>query len=286
MSLHRSGFFIFMNKNIFRADKNNVGDWWAPPFRYFPFSSHSFHDLVDFSPHKDEEGVFIVGGGGLGRDGFRPHLDRLTQPDRKYKLIAWGVGADLDDAEKDTTYPLGDFFDAFDEVGTRIIQKADHHHWVPCASCMHPLIEQYKNSKPRYEVGVYSHKRKKLTHKNIFNAHKKNRSFLSLNNYSVNQFDDNSGDSFEKKLAFLASHRTIITNSYHGVYWATLLGRKVICVPFKTGLHTFKHSPTYSEGIISDEAFDTARTYDNALEECRLANIHFYHYLVSKYGDI
>ena len=123
-----------MNRNIFRADKTNVGDWWAPPFRYFPFLSHRFEDLVDCTPDKDEEGVFIVGGGGLGRDGFRAHLDRLAQPERKYKLVAWGVGADLDDTIKDVASPLGDYFDHFDEVGTRIIQKTDQHQWVPCAS--------------------------------------------------------------------------------------------------------------------------------------------------------
>ena len=47
----------------------------------------------------------------------------------------------------------------------------------------------------------------------------------------------------EKVLDFLGSGETVLTSSYHGVYWATLLGRKVLAFPFSSKFYTLKHKP-------------------------------------------
>ena len=63
-----------------------------------------------------------------------------------------------------------------------------------------------------------------------------------------------------------------------------LLERKVICVPFKSGLLSFKYAPAYSfNGELNDDLFVNAKKYKSVLEESRKLNLEFYNYLTSKY---
>lgn len=55
-------------KFIFRADKANVGDWFSPPFRYFPFKKYKIFDIYDDSFVINESDIVIVGGGGIGTE--------------------------------------------------------------------------------------------------------------------------------------------------------------------------------------------------------------------------
>lgn len=245
--------------------------------RYFPFKPGPTFEIVDAGQSCSGEKFVIVGGGGLGTHFFAPHLNRLTNKLRDYKLIAWGVGVD-DVVDRSGTildpckeYDLhGRWFEDFDEVGTRVWGIHPKFRWVPCASCLHPAFFKFREVKPDRFLGVYNHKRVPLVRPG-------DTEFAVL---------DNSGDNLLQKLEFLASHEYIVTNTYHGVYWATLLNRKVICVPFKSGLFSFKHKPAYSEGNLSEETFQLARSYPESLEECRAANIDYYGYLTKKYGDI
>jgi len=214
------------------------------------------------------EDIVIVGGGGLGTGFFRKHLDSLKRKDRPYKLIAWGVGVDnISDITKildpQKEYELfGDWFDGFDEVGTRCFSEEQKYRWVPCTSCLHPAFFEYRDKVPSKSTGIYEHKRVPL-----------------------GGTMDNSGDSLEEKLEFLSDHEIIITNTYHGVYWATLLNRKVVCIPFKSGLFSFKHPPVYSDTIeVSDDILHDAKSYPDSLEECCMANVEFYNYLFQNYG--
>ena len=70
--------------HIFRCDKTNVGDWWSPPSQYFPMHASKTFDLIHSDQIPNQEGVYIVGGGGLGNAFFSPHLQRLSRPDRRY----------------------------------------------------------------------------------------------------------------------------------------------------------------------------------------------------------
>ena len=56
-----------MRVNMYRIDRKNVGDWWSPPFRYFPFTSHRQIDIKDVDQLPNEGGLVIFGGGGLGQ---------------------------------------------------------------------------------------------------------------------------------------------------------------------------------------------------------------------------
>ena len=277
---------------IHRRDRTNVGDWWSPPERYFPLDVSKSFDLLDSESLPNLPTTYIIGGGGLGNGSFLPHLKRLNRDDRSYKLIAWGVGAD-DQVDRQGLIrrpknldPLLDYFSDFDEIGTRIFSPAGYgerknYHWVPCASCMSPMFRELANMKPTKRVGFFSHKRVPLSAR----GHKASKlDYISLL-FQKNHFD-NRGANLEKKLVALAQCEFVITNSYHGVYWATLLGRKVICQPFKDGLYSFKHAPVYLLEDKLETAMERARNYPDALEECRLANVTYYRFLTEKYGII
>lgn len=268
-----------------------MGDWWSPPFRYFPFTSQDQIDLKNVENFPNKEGIVVFGGGVLGQPGFRPYVQKLARPDRLYKLIAWGVGADTV-TERSTRMVEGrgmenltDFLQDFDEIGTRIYSDSDYggdkrFRWVPCASCMSPLFSKYRSQAPTESIGIYEHLRVPVTPHLQIGSRFKARYFGP---YPVNS---NRGSNLAEKLEFISWFETIVTNSYHGVYWATLLGRKVVCVAFKNGLFSFKHLPSYLGENGLEDAMERAKVYPAALEECRKANIEFYNYLINMYGDI
>jgi hypothetical protein len=246
------------------------------PAHYFPLKPQSIKALRNFEPDYASRAIHILGGGGLGTNFFRPHLEKLADARRQYKLIAWGVGVDNDYKlngmlDPNGSYELyGNYFDNFDEVGTRVYSEKTRARWVPCASCMHPAFFALRDQKPERVVGIYQHRDHKI----------------DIQTGDEILSEDNSGNDILKKLSFMAKHEVIITNTYHGVYWATLLGRKVICLPFKSGLFSFKHRPEYATKHISTSMLQSAQSYGNSLEECRNRNITYYRYLTEKYGDI
>ena len=261
---------------MFRRDNTNVGDWWCPPSRYFPFKAAREGDILD--PDFDFSGIdtLILGGGGLGAEFFRPHLNRIRDKNIR-NTILWGVGVDTVKDPGNILPPgdydmYGDYFDSFDEVGIRVYSEEQRYRYVPCASCMNNLFFKYRDIKPKKLIGFYNHIRVPLVPQD------------SNNKLSV---DDNSGNNLESKLDFLSSHEYIITNTYHGVYWATLLERKVVVIPFKSGLLYFKHQPAFCwDGKITDDVLHSARTYDGALEESRLLNLDFYKDLTDRYAIV
>ena len=260
-------------KFIFRADKTNVGDWWCPPWRYFQFKPGVVGDIFNPEFKISETDTLILGGGGIGSETFRPHLNRIKEAKANVSIL-WGAGVDsllnrdgvLSDGEHDL---YGNYFDFLDEKGIRVFSSPQKFNYVPCASCMNNLFLKYREKKPRNKVGVYNHKRV---------------SILNADNPQRIPIEDNSGDNIKEKLEFLSDFEYIITNTYHGVYWATLLGRKVICIPFKSGLFSFKYPPTYClDGSVRDEHFERAVAYEGVLEESRKINLDYYFMLANKY---
>ena len=249
--------------NVFRADPTNVGDWWSPPARYFKLGDVECIDIIKSERVRNLRGTVIVGGGGLGRPFFANYLAQLQRSDREYTLVSWGVGYDTEENRGGIVIGSGyrgEYFSDFDLRGSRAYPSSDDELWVPCSSCMWKGFDYFRNIKPSIPIGIYEHKRVPITSK-LFQ-------FLPrLTNY---------GKSIEEKVAFLANCQIVITNSYHGVYWATLLGRSVYCIPFKNGLYSFKHPPTYIDAEMSF-LFEDSRRYPDALDECRMANVDFSH---------
>ena len=78
---------------LFRADNKNVGDWWCPPFRYFPFKPGNIGDVLNINFNLSDTSILIIGGGGIGSEYFRPHLKRIESAKIQHTVL-WGGGVD------------------------------------------------------------------------------------------------------------------------------------------------------------------------------------------------
>lgn len=299
-----------MLTEIYRKDPNNVGDWYCNPIRYFWPKAEV--NSVDIDTVKratwDMNDVMIIGGGGLiGNDNFEKLMSRvMTHPDElilsdilnirirnvgernKTEIIRWKEqiqkltvdviskldrkigprilwGAGFNDKNTKDTYDIEwpEYMSRFNLVGIRDFDS--EYRWVPCASCMHPAFD--KTYQVKNEVVWFEHKKR------------------LIDNRFLDQIPAprmlNTGQNIEQIIEFLGSAETVITNSYHGVYWATLLGRKVVCIPWGSKFQSFKHSPVMATDRNWSEMISKAPTYPDALLECREANKSFYHDVVS-----
>lgn len=287
---------------IHRLDENNPGDFYSNPCRYFlsklTTKKLDVDNIKKASWHQKD--TIIVGGGGLlGNDNFEPLMQRLsTHPDEQvleeiletklknisnenkellwkwkevvqsYTLnvlngidrsigprVLWGAGINSKDLKEDSyslNYPS--YITKFHLVGVR--DWDTDYRWVPCVSCMHPAFD--KKYEIKNEVVWFEHKKRLIDNKwmDLIPAPR----ML------------NTGQNFDQIIEFLGSAETVITNSYHGVYWATLLGKKVVCIPWSSKFNMFKHPPIMANERNWHISIQDAVSYPDALTECRNAN--------------
>lgn len=236
--------------SVSRIVPNNAGDIASVPARYFDFLAGESVDIYRLNSGVLEKNVVVVGGGGLV-DNSKNWEDALRGIGRLSPLaIAWGIGTN----NERSMCPRYVALRGYKMVGCR--DWGTQFEWVPCSSCMSPLMDKYWSVVPQHETVIYCHKDRKF-------------SFVGVPEM------DNAG-SLENALSFIASGDTVLTNSYHGMYWATLLGRRVVVVePFSTRFYFSKHRPAMAS---QDDIAMTARVairYPEALAECRAANLAF-----------
>lgn len=82
--------------------------------------------------------------------------------------------------------------------------------WVPCASCLAPEFDEVRDMRPAHKFSVYSHG-DAIIPSRLIPVTNKDRSL-----------------SFRDVLDYLADSEIVVTNSYHGAYWAQLLGRLAV----------------------------------------------------------
>lgn len=243
--------------SIFRTDPTNVGDWYCNPGRYFDLHG-SDRDIL--APVADQlSGNVVVGGGGLIAETFRLHMECLAKSRPRLKsLIAWGIGESLNVDRKGGfvlpySGPLPAYLDCFDLVGVR--DYGTRYTWAPCVSCLLPHFDSA--AVPTCEAVIYEHKRIPIP----------------IEGFSRRA---NDGNDIDEVLAFLASAEVVITNSYHGAYWATLLGRRVLAIPNMSKMYRFKHPPVIGRPENWKRLIGLTATYPKALSECRAATNAFY----------
>ena len=247
---------VIINAHV--IDSRNIGDLASSPTKYFDFK-HRVETLdirsidPEFSEPKSGFGGsitldelknttaqvkyhLIVGGGGLVFKRFLGSFEAINKLKSVFsgKWIAWGVGQQVypalsssEDNLLERLYSARDNFDYsaylknFDYIGIR--DSGFDYDWVPCVSCMDPTFDQKREIK--HDFVVFSHRKFQV---------------------KIDRFPHMSHDtqSLEEVIDFLGSGETVITSSYHGAYWGTLLGRRVIAFPFSTKFLTFKHPPT------------------------------------------
>lgn len=225
----------------------NIGDRVSRPSLYFDFSATQVGVRTEFDT---SDCHLIVGGGGLLPQ-EEENIAKLDVPGHK---VAWGVGSCLEPIDNNSC--VWDF----DMCGLRDYEEEMKDYWVPCASCMSEHFDEEYEIK--YEMVFYDHWMQPV-------GIARELPFPRMTNTQVNMKD---------VIAFLGSGATVVTNSYHGAYWATLLGRKVVVTPRGYKFHTMKHKPTFSFPTwdLLQQVLPKARTYPGALSECRVVNRNFF----------
>lgn len=155
--------------------------------------------------------------------------------------------------------------DGYDLFGMR--EYVDPKHYVPCPSCMSGLFDRQYTI--RHEAVLFA------------NASDNIRLRYPFAVIGLPRFDNTA--SLERILDFLGSAETVVTNSFHGAYWATLLGRRVVCVPYSSKFHHMKFPPAMSRDGADWRTLET-RTYPEALEDCRAVNRAFYNRVMEAIG--
>lgn len=292
-----------------RADPNNVGDIASNPLQYFlPRDEYEIIDVASLGETPYPVDVpLIVGGGGLIGNSFigEDYISRLLEsPDRlqlerlwadsweisnplysdlhsefnkKYhelisstmeKIAApsaprhlWGAGHNGSEEIEFQKIKWPKALSSYKNVGIRDFSHQSRFEWVPCASCMHPALT--KTYAIKNDIIWFEHKKQMIK---------------DFGKESIPRFV-NSGSNIEQTIELLGSANTILTNSYHGAYWGTLMRKKVIVVggAWSSKFKFFKHQPVVlSKKEEWQDYYDTAPTYDSALDECRTATQTFW----------
>lgn len=211
--------------NLHRRDRN-IGDLMSAPTLYFDFPNAKVirAEVTDVEEMDLGSCHVILGGGGLFDEFFLSSIERIRARLSTGKLVAWGVGQQLDYGKwwRDyRSFPYEQYLKGIDLVGVRDYGAGLP--WVPCASCMHETFDKVRE--PKHEFVVFSHRSRPVPI----------QGWPTLRN---DQAD------FEETVDFLGSGETVITSSYHGMYWGLLLGRRVLAFPFNSKFLTNKYPVT------------------------------------------
>lgn len=202
----------------------NIGDEMCSPAHYLP----GFTGRYRIKSQLPDSGVTVWGGGCIG-----PTANQLARQ-RPGVNIAFGIGSTV--AGKNTKPPVF-AVDGFDMAGVRDWPPPPGAEWVPCASVLSPLFDDAPEP----------------TAKRVYYGHKLKDPKPQMNNDNMN---------FAAVIKHLASGEEVVTSSYHGMVWATLLGRKVTVHPFGGKFYGWP----YEWGV----------RHDDALSECRAVVLGFW----------
>lgn len=241
-------------------DTEIIGDRWCSPYDWFDWPpTATVRDLRADGPDYD---VGIYGGGKIF-GGLAANKGIRRKPGALH--IAWGVGTVQ-------SWPLSRKYARAralcDLVGSR--DRGDNRYaYAPCPSCMAPGFDSPPT--PEHDIVFYSHAGKTAGQGVTIPA-----DIPSLSNHAP---------SLEASLAFIASGRTVVSNSYHGVYWALLMGRRVIAVQFSNKFGHYHESPFIStpRRWLADRDRGIARP--GMLSECRDATQVFKARVAALIGD-
>jgi polysaccharide pyruvyl transferase WcaK-like protein len=263
--------------NLHRVNTENIGDIMCAPYLYFPdILGKNREEILGFTLGDQPDGAkrleftesfldadtIVVGGGGLLQiEFFNPAFDYIAKNKRNdQKIIMWGAGHNnwiVNDWRK-LKQNININSNIFDLIGIR--DDGHPFHWVPCVSCMHPIFDKRYSIVRKY--GLYVHEGSK----NVYG-------YMDRLPKNIEILDNASN--FEQAIEFLAGCELVLTDSFHGAYWATLLGRKVVAFPTSSKFYDLRHSVPLCAPEDWKRSAKLARSYWTALDECRAANLDF-----------
>lgn len=248
------------------SDDGNLGDAVCQPLKYVgPPPGVEVDDLGQFGPgavvHKrfPRNTVVVVGGGGMLDGGMgEARIGRLVAMRQRGELagvVYWGIGQNVP-IHRAESYRCPKWLDDADLVGVRC--GSCKRRFVPCPTCMAPVFDcQFEQ--PSHDVVVYGHHKHRIPDINGYPSARSNTFSTML-----------------EAVSFLARGRTVVTNSYHGTYWAILLGRRVVVVgPWSTKFTTMPWQPTVGCFGEVDQLLERSVAHEGALEEARGLNRKF-----------
>ena len=235
---------------LHHRDTTNVGDLACSPADYFDFGKS---DVAAFGGPVPATRRLIMGGGQIWKSCIRTQRRHAS---RAKHSILWGVGIgpqalrSPEYAEmRESCSLIGTRCAGFENLGAR---------YVPCASAMSEHFDTAPA--PSHDVVMFAHGRYSDDIPRLAGT-------PELSNLDV---------SLKDAVHFLASGETVLTNSYHGTYWALLLGRRVICVPFSQKVRFFPDPPTLAKPHNWQKHIGKAQRAEGALEKARALNRRFY----------
>lgn len=235
--------------NVFHHRADNIGDKMCGPAQYFwPKRVRNVGFIYELS---SPENAILGGGQVFGQ--CTDYSDKYHQ-DPPGSLVAWGVGVPVKGKRDAQVHDVASRFSLF---STRNYEWRDDLTFVPCASCMSPVFDDVPA--PTQEVVMYVHRKKTPDLKPIDGI----------------PYMTNSAQNARDVIDFIAQGETVVTSSYHGVYWAQLLGRKVVCVPYNDKFSTFQHPATTATEADWSSALKIASSTNALLEEYRSLNRQF-----------
>jgi hypothetical protein len=233
------------------------GSHWGAPRRHFRFLEGAAELDASVGPTAEEvrNQVLVLGGGSLLPHGVRGLLCGAICP--ADLRIAWSVGHTGAGSEGIHAWDIKAMLDGYELISVRDADLG--YEWVPCPSCMHSAFDR------EYPVRFGAVAYERADHPRLG---------LPLPAAREDQWDLTTEAGLQAVLRHLGSGAKVVTNSYYGVYWATLLGRPVAyvgeCCPYR-----FRHKPATGIPDQWPRLLQEARPYANALSECRRANTHF-----------
>lgn len=237
-----------------RRATRNIGDKSCCPADYFDFEQAERLDMSAPTPGSD---VVVYGGGQIYRK-----IQEIHGQSHAAKVI-WGVGMV---SYRRRWLERRNISRNFALVGCRDYGVRGTT-YVPCVSCLDKGFDAPET--PKHDVVLYWHKRKS---ENLMIP----EGIPSMNNEQ---------DNLAATLAFIASGDTVVTNSYHGTYWAMLLGRKVLCLPYNEKFKGFQEMPTLANyQYWQGETKQAKRAKPHFLQECRMKNQEFYEKVIKLTG--
>ncbi len=230
-------------------DTKNIGDRWCSPYDYFDWPKAKARDIREKSDAFD----FGIYGGGKIFGGFPKYAG--VQKDSAAFQVAWGVST----VQK---FPISLRYARarrmMDVVGSRDYGDT-RFPWVPCASCMASGFDA--PAEPIHDVVFY------------FHGGKTQKQGIEIPN-TIPSLSNNVG-SLKEALAFIASGRTVVSNSYHGVYWGLLMKRRVLCIPFSNKFNAYRQAPAYATPKNWLNKLESAVARPEMLELCRARTLEF-----------
>jgi len=207
--------------NLHLPGTRNIGDEVGTPSRWLGLGKGA---SIAKPPRADG---YIYGGGCVATKSVE--LARR----QKVPTVSWAVGTTRRGSK---AKPPAVDYGVFDLASTRDWPPPPGVDWVPCPSCMSTLFDD----PPAPTVHTVEY------------GHSKLSPMPALNNNCMD---------FERVIRHLASGEVVVTSSYHGMIWATWLGRKVKVVPFGSKFYGWP--------------YPWGQEHHNALREAREANLQF-----------